>query len=157
MVWNPASPSQKRTIQRQKPANYAVNFLEIISRVFRRLIGTRNRTIFLICIRNPGLRFISTKYLGKKPSPKAKSITIVHKSTTEAVRLPPDGEGVISHPIINSKVPLKRKVRDGKVRRKRKGKVESINNNLNSPNKTKASPKKKKRVVSAAIGAEDAR
>lgn len=87
----------------------------------------------------------------------------MHKSTTEAVRLPPDQEGVTVHPQINSKLPLKRKVRDGKVRRKRKSKVDSINNNLNSPNKTanspnknKNSPKKKKRV-SAPVGAEEAR
>lgn len=78
----------------------------------------------------------------------------MHKSTTEAVRLPPDGELTV-HPGIKSKLPLKRKVRDGKMRRKRKGKVESINNNLNSPNKAKTSPKKKKRV-SAAVSAEEA-
>nr|CAI5843429.1 unnamed protein product [Callosobruchus analis] len=124
---------------------------------FKRWIIDYWYAVAAIFVMSVGVLFISTKYLGKKPSPKVKSLTIVHKSTTEAVRLPPDGEGVISHPIINSKVPLKRKVRDGKVRRKRKGKVESINNNLNSPNKTKASPKKKKRVVSVAIGAEDAR
>lgn len=68
--------------------------------------------------------------------------------------MPADGEGITVHPGVRSKLPLKRKVRDGKMRRKRKGKVESINNNLNSPNKTKTSPKKKKRV-SAAVGAEE--
>ncbi|CAH1975743.1 unnamed protein product [Acanthoscelides obtectus] len=124
---------------------------------FKRWIVDYWYAVAAILVMSVGVLFFSTKYLGKKPSPKVKSLTIVHKSTTEAVRLPPDGEGVISHPVINSKVPLKRKVRDGKVRRKRKGKVESINNNLNSPNKAKASPKKKKRVVSAAIGAEEAR
>lgn len=81
----------------------------------------------------------------------------MHKSTTEAVRLPPDGEGGVTvHPGVRSKLPLKRKVRDGKVRRKRKSKVDAINNNLSSPNKTKPSPKKKKRV-SAPVGAEEAR
>ncbi|KAJ8983191.1 hypothetical protein NQ317_016410, partial [Molorchus minor] len=100
---------------------------------------------------------LSTKYLGKKPNIKLKAITIMHKSTKEAVRLPPDGDGGVTvHPGVRSKLPLKRKVRDGKVRRKRKGKVESINNNLNSPNKTKLSPKKKKRV-SAPVGAEETR
>ncbi|XP_072400630.1 disintegrin and metalloproteinase domain-containing protein 10-like [Diabrotica undecimpunctata] len=100
------------------------------------------------------LLVLSTKYLGKKPNFKLKSVTIIHKSPTEAVRLPPDGEGVTVHPGVRSKLPLKRKVRDGKMKRKRKGKVESINNNLNSPNKSKVSPKKKKRV-SAAVVAEE--
>lgn len=81
----------------------------------------------------------------------------MHKATTEAVRLPPDGEGGVTvHPGVRSKLPLKRKVRDGKVRRKRKSKVDAINNNLNSPSKLKPSPKKKKRV-SAPVGAEEAR
>ncbi|XP_049820176.1 disintegrin and metalloproteinase domain-containing protein 10-like isoform X2 [Aethina tumida] len=101
------------------------------------------------------LLILSTKYLGKKPNIKLKSVTIVHSSTTEAVRLPVDENGVTVHPGIRSKLPLKRKVRDGKVRRKKKVK-ESINNNLNSPNKSKVSPKKKKRV-SAAVGAEESR
>ncbi|XP_074038980.1 disintegrin and metalloproteinase domain-containing protein 10 isoform X1 [Leptinotarsa decemlineata] len=103
------------------------------------------------------LLILSTKYLGKRPNFKIKSVTIMHKSSTEAVRLPPEGEGGVTvHPGVRSKLPLKRKVRDGKVKRKRKTKVESINNNLNSPSKPKVSPKKKKRV-SAAVGAEEAR
>lgn len=81
----------------------------------------------------------------------------MHKSTTEAVRLPPEGEGGVTvHPGVRSKLPLKRKVRDGRVRRKRKSKVDAINNNLSSPSKAKSSPKKKKRV-SAPVGAEEAR
>ncbi|KAJ8917205.1 hypothetical protein NQ315_012697 [Exocentrus adspersus] len=100
------------------------------------------------------LLILSTKYLGKRQNAKLKTVTIVHKSSTEAIRLPADGEGVTIHPGVRSKLPLKRKVRDGKIKRKRKGKVESINNNLNSPNKTKISPKKKKRV-SAPVGAEE--
>lgn len=80
----------------------------------------------------------------------------MHSQTTETVRLP-DGDGglVTVHPVIRSKLPLKRRVRNGKLRRKRKGK-ESINNNVNSPNKSKVSPKKKKRV-SAPVGAEESR
>lgn len=92
---------------------------------------------------------------GKKSKIK-KSVTIIHSQTTETVRLP-DGDGglVTVHPAIRSKLPLKRKVRNGKLKRKRKVK-ESINNNLNSPAKNKISPKKKKRV-SAPIGAEESR
>lgn len=79
----------------------------------------------------------------------------MHGSPTEAVRLPADGDNgqVTVHPAVRSKLPLKRKVRNGKVRRKHKNK-ESVNNNLNSPIRSKTSPKKKKRV-SAAVGAEE--
>lgn len=77
----------------------------------------------------------------------------MHSSTTEAVRLPPDDEnGVTVHPAIRSKLPLKRKVRDGKMRRKCKSK--ESNNNVNSPKKSKSSPKKKKRVSPLAEGEE---
>ncbi|KAG5872426.1 hypothetical protein JTB14_038189 [Gonioctena quinquepunctata] len=56
------------------------------------------------------LLFLSTKYLGKKPNFKIKSVTIMHKSSTEAVRLPPEGEGGVTvHPGVRSKLPLKRK------------------------------------------------
>ncbi|KAJ8968654.1 hypothetical protein NQ314_002195, partial [Rhamnusium bicolor] len=62
------------------------------------------------------LLVLSTRYLGKRQDLKLKSITIMHKSTTEAVRLPPDGDGagITVHPGVRSKLPLKRKVRDGK-------------------------------------------
>lgn len=79
----------------------------------------------------------------------------MHSSTTETVRLPPDGDNgqVTVHPAIRSKLPLKRKVRDGKTRRKVK---KESNNNVNSPKKSKTSPKKKKRV-SPAVENEDSR
>ncbi|CAH0552456.1 unnamed protein product [Brassicogethes aeneus] len=83
------------------------------------------------------LLVLSTKYFGKK-SKKLKSITILHKSSSGGVRIPPEGDtGVMVHPGVKSRVPLKRIVRDGKIKRKRK-----------------SSPKKKKRV-SAAVGAEE--
>lgn len=99
---------------------------------------------------------LSTKLLGKRPHLKLKSVTIMHSSTTETVRLPPDGaEGggqVTVHPAVRSKLPLKRKVRENKMRKKR-GKEYSVNNN-DSPLKRKRLPKKKKRV-SAPVGAEE--
>lgn len=82
----------------------------------------------------------------------------MHSSTTETVRLPPEGgEGggqVTVHPAVRSKLPLKRKVRENKVRSKKRGKELSVNNN-DSPLKRKRLPKKKKRV-SAPVGAEEA-
>lgn len=102
------------------------------------------------------LQTLSTKLLGKQPDVKLKSVTIMHSSTTETVRLPPDGDNgqVTVHPAIRSKLPLKRKVRDGKTRRKHKSK--ESNNNVNSPKKSKPSPKKKKRI-SPAVENEDGR
>lgn len=73
-------------------------------------------------------------------------------STTEAVRLPPEGEGGVTvHPAVRSKLPLKRKVREGKSH-----KHKNRENNNKSASKSKRSPKKKKRV-SAAVGAEETR
>lgn len=82
----------------------------------------------------------------------------MHSQTTETVRLP-DGDGggqITVHPALRSKLPLKRKVRNGRKMRSKHKPIESVNNNLNSPNKSKISPKKKKRV-SAAVGAEENR
>lgn len=102
------------------------------------------------------LQIFSTRILGKRSNIKLKSITILHSQTTETVRLPEgDGGGQVTvHPAIRSKLPLKRKVRNGKLQRKRKGK-QSINNNVNSPNKSKSGSPKKKKRVSAAVGAEE--
>lgn len=64
------------------------------------------------------MQFLINKFLGKHHSQKIKSVTIVHGTTTETVRLPPDCEnGVTVHPAIRSKVPLRRKVRHGKKKR----------------------------------------
>lgn len=94
---------------------------------------------------------MSTKVLGKKPNLKLKSVTIMH-SAKEGVRLPPEGEGGVTvHPAIRSKVPLKRKVRDGKLRKKHRSKD---NSKIKSPHK-KVSKKKKR--VSAPVVAEESR
>lgn len=77
----------------------------------------------------------------------------MHNSTTEAVRLPPEGEGGVTvHPAVRSKLPLKRKVREGNSHNKHKNRE----NNNTKGTKIKRSPKKKKRV-SAAVGAEETR
>lgn len=63
------------------------------------------------------------RLLGKRPDLKLKSVTIIHSSTTETVRLPPEGtEGVTVHPpAVRAKLPLSRKVRE-KRRQHRKHK-----------------------------------
>ncbi|XP_050543022.1 disintegrin and metalloproteinase domain-containing protein 10 isoform X2 [Daktulosphaira vitifoliae] len=70
---------------------------------------------------------LSTRLFGKRSDPKLKSVTIIHSSTTETVRLPPDGDtqNVTVHPAaVRSKLPLKKRVREKR----------NINNN-NSPAK----------------------
>lgn len=67
---------------------------------------------------------------GKRSDPKLKSVTIIHSSTTETVRLPADGDNqnVTVHPAaVRSKLPLKKRVRE-------KRNVHNKNNN-NSPAK----------------------
>lgn len=64
---------------------------------------------------------------GKRSDPKLKSVTIIHSSTTETVRLPTDGDNqnVTVHPAaVRSKLPLKKRVREKR----------NVNNN-NSPAK----------------------
>ena len=68
------------------------------------------------------VKVASTRLLGKRPDQKLKSVTIIHSSTTETVRLPPEGtEGVTVHPpAVRAKLPLSRKVREKRHRRKHK-------------------------------------
>lgn len=70
---------------------------------------------------------------------KLKSITIIHSSTTETVRLPPEGEaGLTVHPpAVRTKLPLHRKVREKKlhtkVGHKRKSKKKDPKEQLHKP------------------------
>ncbi|XP_075231361.1 kuzbanian-like [Lycorma delicatula] len=64
---------------------------------------------------------LSTRLLGKTTDLKLKAVTIMHSSTTETVRLPPetDGANVVIHPAaIRSKLPLKRRVHETNHRRR---------------------------------------
>lgn len=64
---------------------------------------------------------------GKRSDPKLKSVTIIHSSTTETVRLPADGDNqnVTVHPAaVRTKLPMKKRVREKR----------NVNNN-NSPAK----------------------
>lgn len=75
------------------------------------------------------------RVLGKRPDLKLKSVTIIHSSTTETVRLPPEGtEGVTVHPpAVRAKLPLSRKVRE--KRRHRKHKESTHGNNVDKSGK----------------------
>ncbi|XP_014212080.1 disintegrin and metalloproteinase domain-containing protein 10 [Copidosoma floridanum] len=84
---------------------------------------------------------IVVRLLPKREGKKLKSVTIIHSSTTETVRLPPEGaEGVTVHPpAVRAKLPLSKKVREKRRRPKRKNDAHD-----------KAAKVKRKRVVAAA-------
>ena len=112
---------------------------------------------------------MSIKFLGKRPSLKLKSVTIIHSSTTETVRLPPEGEGgqVTVHPAaVRSKLPLKRKVHEKHNLHRRRLKIKdtannnnnnnsSNNNNINNNITTKKIVKKNKRKKKTATPVTD--
>ncbi|KZC05932.1 Disintegrin and metalloproteinase domain-containing protein 10, partial [Dufourea novaeangliae] len=109
---------------------------------FRRWIIDHWYAAALIVLAAISLLVASMKVLGKRPDLKLKSVTIIHSSTTETVRLPPEGtEGVTVHPpAVRAKLPLSRKVRE--KRRHRKHKDSSHGNAVDKSNKD-ASKKKK--------------
>lgn len=70
---------------------------------------------------------------GKRSDPKLKSVTIIHSSTTETVRLPTDGDNptVTVHPAaVRSKLPMKKRVREKR----------NVNNNNSPAKKTRKKP-----------------
>lgn len=113
---------------------------------FKRWMAEHWYAVALIVLGVISLLVASTRLLGKRPDQKLKSITIIHSSTTETVRLPPEGtEGVTVHPpAVRAKLPLSRKVREKRHRRKHK----DVNPSANTANE-KSSKAKKKRVAPA--------
>ncbi|KAG7190618.1 hypothetical protein KM043_006705 [Ampulex compressa] len=89
---------------------------------FRRWVGEHWYAAALIVLGAISLLVASMRLLGKRPDLKLKSVTIIHSSTTETVRLPPEGtEGVTVHPpAVRAKLPLSRKVREKRRHRKHK-------------------------------------
>lgn len=90
------------------------------------------------------LQILCNKFLGKQHSQKLKTVTIMHGTTTEAVRLPPDCDNgqVTVHPAIRSKVPLKRKVRHGRSKKRKE-----THPNQKTTKGSKPASKNKKKVV----------
>ncbi|XP_031784543.1 disintegrin and metalloproteinase domain-containing protein 10 isoform X2 [Nasonia vitripennis] len=115
---------------------------------FRRWISEHWYAATLIVLGAISILVMSTKLLRKRPGKKLKSVTIIHSSTTETVRLPPEGaEGVTVHPpAVRAKLPLSKKVREKRRRPKRKKDVTAHD---------KSSKAKRKRVVAAAATAVD--
>lgn len=122
---------------------------------FRRWVADHWYAVALIVLGAIALLVASTKLLGKRPDLKLKSVTIIHSSTTETVRLPPEGEGgvTVHPPAVRAKLPLSRKVREKRRRRKHNKNAAPVGN------EKPAKVAKKKRVAPAAtsgvIGAVD--
>ncbi|XP_076759486.1 disintegrin and metalloproteinase domain-containing protein 10 isoform X1 [Xylocopa sonorina] len=112
---------------------------------FRRWIVDHWYAAALIVLAAVSLLVASMRLLGKRPDLKLKSVTIIHSSTTETVRLPPEGtEGVTVHPpAVRAKLPLSRKVREKRRHRKHK---DSHGNAVDKS--TKDASKKKKQPQS---------
>ncbi|VVC24895.1 Hypothetical protein CINCED_3A006013 [Cinara cedri] len=86
---------------------------------------------------------LSTRLFGKRSDPKLKSVTIIHSSTTETVRLPADGDNqnVTVHPAaVRSKLPMKKRVREKRI---------AVNNIVNNNNNSPAKKSRGKKVTTA--------
>lgn len=96
---------------------------------------------------------------GKRSDPKLKSVTIIHSSTTETVRLPTDGDNptVTVHPAaVRSKLPMKKRVREkrnvnnnnspAKKNRKKPAAEEGSTTETSSPKKVAQAQKKERKA-----------
>ncbi|XP_052740543.1 uncharacterized protein LOC112043461 [Bicyclus anynana] len=77
---------------------------------FKRWVLRHWYAVLLILLAVIALLVASTRFFGRQAK-KIKSVTIIHSSTTETVRLPEaTDQGLIVHTAVRSKVPLKKKV-----------------------------------------------
>ncbi|XP_043266716.1 disintegrin and metalloproteinase domain-containing protein 10-like isoform X2 [Venturia canescens] len=125
---------------------------------FRRWVSDHWYAVALIVLGAISLLVASIRFLGKRPDLKLKSVTIIHSSTTETVRLPPEGtEGVTVHPpAVRAKLPLSRKVREKRRHRKHKDTIITVGNNNDKSTKV-VKKKKKKRVGPVSVEEQPAR
>ncbi|CAK9794894.1 Disintegrin and metalloproteinase domain-containing protein 10 [Anthophora plagiata] len=121
---------------------------------FRRWIIDHWYAAALIILAAVSLLVASMRLLGKRPDLKLKSVTIIHSSTTETVRLPPEGtEGVTVHPpAVRAKLPLSRKVREKRRHRKHK---DSQGNGTDKSGKEASKKKKQPQTKRTSVNAED--
>ncbi|CAK9807652.1 Disintegrin and metalloproteinase domain-containing protein 10 [Anthophora quadrimaculata] len=121
---------------------------------FRRWIIDHWYAAALIILAAVSLLVASMRLLGKRPDLKLKSVTIIHSSTTETVRLPPEGtEGVTVHPpAVRAKLPLSRKVREKRRHRKHK---DSQVNGADKSGKDTSKKKKQPQTKRTSANAED--
>ncbi|EFN83625.1 ADAM 10 [Harpegnathos saltator] len=119
---------------------------------FKRWVAEHWYAAALIILAAISLLVVSIRLLGKRPDLKLKSVTIIHSSTTETVRLPPEGaEGVTVHPpAVRAKLPLNRKVREKRRHRKHKNGSHTDKFNRDVATKKKQSNQMKKSSTGAA-------
>ncbi|RZF47674.1 hypothetical protein LSTR_LSTR006310 [Laodelphax striatellus] len=102
---------------------------------------------------------LSTRLLGKTTDVKLQGMKIIHSSTTETVRLPPETDGnggnVVVHPVaVRSKLPLNRRVDEGKRGRRqaaKRGEDASPQRKAVKKNQVIAKDKKKNRQVARKV------
>ncbi|CAH2071712.1 unnamed protein product, partial [Iphiclides podalirius] len=115
---------------------------------FKRWVLRHWYAVLLILLAVIALLFASTRFLGRHGK-KLKSVTIIHSSTTETVRLPDAADqGLIVHTAVRSKLPLKKKValrtrayRGKKDHQKKTGDKASPSYNANKKRKPTNAPK----------------
>lgn len=95
---------------------------------------------------------MTARLLGKRPDlKKLKQVTIIHSSTTETVRLPPEGTGdvaTVHHPTaVRPKLPLKRRVRENATRNTKK---QSTSNHKKKRHRKKPAPVQSTAVLESA-------
>ncbi|KAF3421732.1 hypothetical protein E2986_12374 [Frieseomelitta varia] len=124
---------------------------------FRRWIIDHWYAAALIILAAVSLLVASMRLLGKRPDLKLKSVTIIHSSTTETVRLPPEGtEGVTVHPpAVRAKLPLSRKVREKRRHRKHKDSHGNADKTGKDPSKKKKQSQSQAKRTPATNAAED--
>ncbi|XP_071866505.1 disintegrin and metalloproteinase domain-containing protein 10 isoform X2 [Bombus fervidus] len=118
---------------------------------FRRWIIDHWYAAAFIIVAAVSLLVASMRLLGKRPDLKLKSVTIIHSSTTETVRLPPEGtEGVTVHPpAVRAKLPLSRKVREKRRHRKHKDSHGNVDKSGKDASKKKKQPQSQTKRISA--------
>ncbi|XP_059056632.1 uncharacterized protein LOC131850435 [Achroia grisella] len=114
---------------------------------FKRWMLRHWYAVLLILLAVIVLLFASTRFLGRHGK-KLKSVTIIHSSTTETVRLPDtNDQGLIVHTAVRSKLPLKKKVAlrtrayRNKKELKKQGDKASPSHIINKKRKPSAQPK----------------
>lgn len=129
----------------------------IVLGAFSVLVRSRNALKFTIELTIIFQQMIATRLLAKQSNRKLKSVTIIHSSTTETVRLPPEGtEGVTVHPaLVREKLPLSKKVREKRRRRKRnehkRGKKSQLLRTKKSSTVNELDKKKRKPQTTTAV------
>ncbi|XP_038223197.1 uncharacterized protein LOC119840581 [Zerene cesonia] len=120
---------------------------------FKRWVLRHWYAVLLILLAVIALLVASTRFLGRHAK-KIKSVTIIHSSTTETVRLPDAGDQMIVHTAVRSKLPLKKKV--ALRTRAYRGKKDQANKQSDKASPSHAAKNGKKRKPTTQAKLDDA-